>query len=45
MEADTKRMRGDKPFVFANMKAGDGVETVLAFIAEKGGVDIARRAA
>ena len=44
MEADTKRMRGEKPFVFANMKAGDGVETVLRFIAERGGVEIAQAA-
>ncbi len=43
METDTKRMRGAKPFVFSNMKTGDGVETVLRFIAEKGGVDIAGR--
>ncbi len=40
METDTKRMRGDKPFVFSNMKTGDGVETVLRFIADRGGVPI-----
>ena len=25
MERDTKRMRGDKPYVFTNLRAGDGV--------------------
>ena len=44
MEADTKRMRGEKPFVFTNMKTGDGVGTVLRFIAERGGVEIAAAA-
>ena len=24
MEADTKRMRGDRPFVFTNLKSGEG---------------------
>lgn len=38
MERDTKRMRRDKPFVFSNMKTGDGVDTVIAFIRHKGGL-------
>ena len=38
MERDTQRMRRGKPYVFANMKAGDGVDTVIAFIRHKGGL-------
>lgn len=32
MDKDTKKMRGEKPFVFANMKSGEGVDEILAFI-------------
>ncbi len=38
MDRDTKRMRRDKPYVFANMKAGEGVETVIDFIKTRGGL-------
>jgi urease accessory protein len=36
MAADAKRMRGTRPFVFTNLRSGDGVETVIAFIREQG---------
>jgi len=36
METDSKRMRGTKPFVFTNLKSGDGVNSVIDFIVEKG---------
>ncbi len=36
METDTKKMRGTKPFVFANMKTGQGLKEILAFIGEEG---------
>ena len=36
MESDTKRMRGDKPFIFTNLKEGDNVDQVIAFIVDKG---------
>jgi len=36
MESDTKRMRGDKPFVFTNLKKSVGVETVINFIVKEG---------
>jgi len=36
MDRDTKKMRGDKPFVFTNMKSGQGVDDVLAFIGREG---------
>ena len=38
MERDTERMRRGKPWVFSNMKSGDGVDTVIAFIRRKGGL-------
>ncbi len=36
MERDSKKMRGDKPFVFTNLMTGDGLEAVLDFIVDKG---------
>lgn len=36
MERDTKKMRGDRPFIFTNMKTGEGVEQIEAFIIEQG---------
>ncbi len=36
MEADSKRMRGDKPFVFSNMKNGQGLDDIIAFIEYQG---------
>ncbi len=36
MEADTKKMRGNKPFVFADMKTGQGLQAILAFIRNEG---------
>jgi urease accessory protein len=38
MDEDTKRMRGERPYVFSNMKAGDGVDTVADFIVNHGGL-------
>ncbi|GAB2186482.1 urease accessory protein UreG [Roseibium sp. LAB1] len=39
MDRDAKKMRKDRPFVFANTKAGDGVEFVVDFIVQKGGLN------
>jgi urease accessory protein len=36
MERDTLRMRGDKPFVFSNLKTGEGLERIVAFIEHQG---------
>ena len=36
MERDTKKMRGDKPFVFSNQKIGHGLEEIIAFIERHG---------
>ncbi len=38
MAHDTKRMRGDKPFVFTNIRAGNGVEEIARIIEQKGGL-------
>lgn len=32
MEADTHRMRGDRPWVMTNLKKGEGVDKILEFI-------------
>jgi urease accessory protein len=38
MERDAKKMRGARPFVFTNLKIGSGVDVVMQFIADKGGL-------
>jgi urease accessory protein len=38
MERDTRRMRGGKPYVFTNLRAGSGVSTVAEFIERAGGL-------
>ena len=38
MERDASRMRGGRPFVLANVRAGNGVDAVVAFIEERGGL-------
>jgi urease accessory protein len=39
MEADALRMRGKRPFVFTNIKAGEGVGVIARFILESGGLE------
>ncbi len=41
MRSDTKRMRGDRPFVFTNMKTQVGVDTIADFIVQAGGLGAA----
>jgi len=36
MHRDAKKMRGDRQFVFSNMKSGEGLDTILGFICEQG---------
>ena len=36
MEADTKRMRGERPFVFTNLREGKGVDVISDFILREG---------
>jgi len=40
MERDARRMRGDKPFVFANVTTGKGVSDIARFIEQAGGLAI-----
>jgi urease accessory protein len=39
MDRDSKKMRGERPFAFTNIKAGDGVQTVADFIIKTGGLE------
>jgi urease accessory protein len=39
MERDSRKMRGERPFVFANIKAGKGVGEIAEFIRRTGGLD------
>jgi len=36
MDRDAKKMRGERPFVFTNMKTGEGLDTVIDFIRHQG---------
>ncbi|MHB1304232.1 MAG: urease accessory protein UreG [Acidiphilium sp.] len=38
MDRDARRMRGDRPFVFANIRAGHGVAEIAGFITQAGGL-------
>ena len=38
MERDARHMRGARPFVFSNLRAGAGVDTIARFIEDKGGL-------
>jgi urease accessory protein len=39
MERDARAQRGDKPFVFANMKTREGLDAILKFIRRDGMLD------
>jgi urease accessory protein len=45
MASDAKKMRGDRPFVFTNLRKGDGVDEVIAFIRTQGLLDQNKAAA
>ena len=38
MDRDARRMRGERPFVFANIRAGQGVPEIAAFVERAGGL-------
>ncbi len=38
MDADARRMRVKKPFIFTNLKSGEGADQIASFIIEKGGL-------
>ena len=38
MESDTRKQRGERPFVFSNLQKGIGVEQIVKFIEREGGI-------
>ena len=38
MDRDARQMRGARPFVFTNLKTGEGVDRVVDFLVEEGGL-------
>ena len=36
MDRDAKKMRSERPFIFTNLKIGQGVDAVITFIVERG---------
>jgi urease accessory protein len=38
MARDARRMRGDRPFVFTNLKSGEGIDAVIDFVTAQGGL-------
>ncbi len=36
MKADSARMRGDRPFVFTQLKTGEGLDSIIAFLEREG---------
>ena len=36
MDRDARKMRGDKPFIFSNLKSGQGLDAIISFIVDKG---------
>ena len=40
MERDARKMRGDKPFVFTNLKIQEGLEAIVGFIESRAGLNL-----
>jgi urease accessory protein len=36
MDRDAKKMRGDRPFVFSNLKTKQGLQDIIDFIVDAG---------
>jgi urease accessory protein len=36
MDRDARKMRGDKPFVFSNLKTGQGLDDIIGFVLRQG---------
>lgn len=36
MDRDARKMRGERPFVFSNMKTGEGLDAIIEFIVREG---------
>ena len=43
MASDAKKQRGERPFIFTNLRKGTGVAEVIAFIRKEGLLDEARK--
>ena len=43
MRRDAARMRGERPFIFANLRAGTGVPEIARFVEKHGGLEAALR--
>ena len=41
MDRDARKMRGERPFVFTNLKSGQGLADIVSFIETRGGLDAA----
>src|SRR6202040_4339964 len=44
MDRDTRKMRGERPFVFTNLKKSEGLDRIIGFIEAKGGLRPSARA-
>jgi urease accessory protein len=44
MASDAKAQRGERPFVFTNLRTGDGVDRVIEFVTSRGLLDALPRA-
>jgi urease accessory protein len=38
MDTDTRRMRGERPFVMTNLRKSEGLDRIISFIEAKGGL-------
>jgi len=38
MERETTRMRGARPFVFSNLRTGEGLDKIVRFLEQHGGL-------
>jgi urease accessory protein len=36
MDRDAKKMRGERPFIFSNLKTGHGLDSIISFIVKSG---------
>ena len=40
MERDAKKMRGERPFIFSNLKTGQGLDAIVSFIQTQGLLEV-----
>jgi len=38
MDRDSRKMRGERPFLFSNLKAGVGIDGIASFVLKMGGL-------